>query len=234
MNFAAVVPVSMLNQIQTDEYHLVVAPVCSDQEYFNFYVHMKGHIILDNGVAEGKTIPSEDLLQLAYAIGADEVIAPDVYNDMERTLIQLKEFMPMAQNYDVMVVLHAMSWNGFDRILKASIQKGVAALALPRVMTTSLGGRARLMAAERIRKTTDLPIHALGSTMWLTEGIDLARQGIVRGMDSSAPVVLGLEGQHLSIPYSGLRPPGYFYLPPTPQATRNLNEYRHMIQRATK
>lgn len=233
MKFAAVVPMSMQKYIQYDDYHLAVAHMCREREYFDFYRDTKGHLILDNGVAEKEPANVEDLLRLAYALGADEVVAPDVYSDMKRTLENLKGFMTVAQNYKVMAVLHAENWDEFITILTGALELGVSALALPRVMTWSMGPDARLEAAERIRKETDLPIHALGSTRRLNEGIRLAQQGIVRGMDSSAPVVLGLQGYGLDAIYStGPRPKDFWELPETPEAILNLNLYRNQIRSA--
>lgn len=237
MFFAPIVPIPMLHLIEDSQYHMALAPLCdSSTDYSMFYGSVVGHLILDNGIVEGDPVQPEDLLALAYVLDADEIIAPDVYNDMQGTLDKLYAFMKIARNFKVMAVLHARTWEEFEKILQQSLQLGVSALALPRVMTTSLGGSARLIAAELIREKSDLPIHALGSTHRLLEGLDLAKQGIVRGIDSSAPVVLGLKGQGLQAAYSFKRQEDFFQATTseqgTEQAMTNLNEFRSMIEDA--
>jgi hypothetical protein len=231
MNFAAIVPTSMLDLIKDDEYQMALAPICVRTDYRYFYRDTKGHLILDNGLIEGRVADPEGLLQLAVELRADEVIAPDAYKDMERTLRQLRNFMPVAAAYNVMAVLQARTWKEFDVIMNESINLGVASVALPRVLGTTLGGSSRLICAELIRRVSDIPIHALGSTEHLTEGVQLAQQGIVRGLDSSAPVVQGLYGKDLGVRYTTIRPKDFFSCPSTPQAVKNLQEYRKTLER---
>src|SRR5205807_9560056 len=63
------------------------------------------------------------------------------------------------------------------------------------LLTKHMGTSARLAAAEMVREECHLPIHCLGCSTHLREIKDLARQGIVRGIDSAAPAVLGLQGR---------------------------------------
>jgi hypothetical protein len=230
MLLAPIVPIPMLAEIQADRYHMVLHPLCEIEEYWDFYTRVEGFKILDNGAAEGGRLPdAEELLKTAFQLRADEIIAPDVYGDCNRSLTLLRMFMPIAENYHVMAVLQSSTWPEFDQIFHYAMHLGASSLGLPRVMCRKLGPAARLAAAEIIRRETDIPVHALGSTPHLNEAKDLARQGIVRGIDSSAPVVLGLNNQGLHDLYKE-RPHDYFERVPTQPARANLEEFRRWCE----
>ena len=229
MFLAAIVPVSMLPEIQDDNYHMILAQLCGIKEYYDFYQEHTGFKMLDNGAAEAVRVDEENLLKLAFQLKVDEVIAPDAYGECNRTMMMLRRFKPVAENYAVMAVLQCRTWPEFDQIFHLALHLQVASLALPRVMCQGLGPAARLAAAELIRKETNLPVHALGCTPYLNEAIDLARQGIVRGIDSSAPVALGLEGRRLHDRYIE-RPHDYFAREPNAQARSNLRAFRTQCQ----
>jgi hypothetical protein len=204
---------------------MILPQLIPNKVYYDFYKNVKGFKILDNGAAEDEHISTEDLLYMAWELEVDEVIAPDVYGEMSGTLHNLRRFMEAARGFKVMAVLHCATWEEFERILMSALDMGVASLALPRVMTKALGPDARLLGARRIRKWTYKSIHALGCTTRLEEAKDLAEQGIVRGIDSSAPVVLGLQGLDLSESYSASRPKDFFVQEETPEALLSLERF---------
>jgi hypothetical protein len=184
------------------DYHMALAPqVLQIDEYRGFYRDVAGHVILDNGAAEGGMVDNADLFELAHEIDADEVIAPDVMYDTERTMNLLGPFCEEAhaRGVKVMAVLQANNWVEFHDMLEAALAWNVAALALPKLLCSTLGAHARTVAAERIQRNTHLPIHCLGASRDIRhETKALARQGIVRGLDTSAPCVLGLQEQPLN------------------------------------
>jgi hypothetical protein len=194
------------------------------EEYHKFYASVGGHVILDNGAAEGDELAPDALQSLAEDIGANEVVAPDVIGNMEQTLMQLRDFMRTANGRNVMAVLQCYTWAGFDYIFKTAVHLQCASVALPRVMCSALGPLARLTAAELIHRESRIPIHALGSTMRMHEAQELADQGIVRGIDTSAPVALGLAGYSLRSGYM-TRQADYFYLEPNIEARMNLDTF---------
>lgn len=152
-------------------------------------MHCPGHLILDNGAAEGSLVQPAYLLQKAQELGVHEVVAPDVLGECDETIELVKGFMPFAGGYNIMVVLQAQNWTEFDRILKTALDYNVASVALPKLLAETIGPLARVRAAERVRNISDVPIHALGCTDLLREARWLSEQGIVRGIDSAAPVV---------------------------------------------
>jgi hypothetical protein len=225
MWFAPIVPISMLNRIKDDSYHMVLAPLCRDKTYFNFYSKVQGFKMLDNGAAEGDMVDIEELLRLHSTLGCNELIVPDEYGDMHGTLRSLRKHLPFVETVQTQVVLQCRSWIEFHEMLNEALIAKPSAVALPRVMTRYLGPHARLQAAEKIRTTSDIPIHALGSTTNLHEARELARQEIVRGIDSSAPVANGLAKLTLMDTYTG-RQPDFFKAKSNKQVEVNLDQFR--------
>lgn len=202
MKFAPIVPTLMIKDIEDWDYHMVLAHQTVNDDYLLAYKGIEGFKILDNGVAEGAKIDTHVLLDLVAFTGADEVVAPDVMHETKESIQKLTDFMNIAEsNVSVMAVMQARNWPDFHKILDVALDLGVASIALPKLLNGWIGSSARLAAAEMVRVKCDLPIHCLGCSKHLTEAIYLAKQGIVRGIDSSAPVVLGLQG----LPVKGSR-----------------------------
>jgi len=177
--------------------HLVI----TNPEYKDFYSAQSGHLILDNGAAEGELINDpQTLLDLAKEIGADEITAPDVLGDMQQTIDLLRYYVSYAStrtHAKTLVVMQCRTWEEFDTIYGVA-QSYADSVALPKVMCEYLGPFARLEAAERIRKhfgDRHVAIHCFGCTDWMREAVYLARQGIVRGIDSASPIVNALYGK---------------------------------------
>jgi hypothetical protein len=196
MKFAPIVPIPMLGSIKDWDYHMVLAGKCYMWQYRDFYAMEGGYKILDNGAAEREPVEEDYLIDLAGRIGADEVVAPDVMHDCSESVLRLKRFHRKAPQLKLMAVLQATTWSEFEYSVYEALSCGVMSVALPKLLNSHLGPLARLAAADEIRKVDPhIPIHCLGCSKRLSEARDLARQGIVRGIDSSAPVVLGLQGR---------------------------------------
>lgn len=235
MRFAPIVPIPILEYIQKADYHLVLASKCYMGQYRRFYQAVDGFTILDNGAAEGQLMGDDALLHLAAELDVDEVVAPDRMHDAYETAFLLRNFCHRSPNINVMAVLQATSWAEFQYVLETALECEVVSLALPKLLTKHLGPLARLAAAEVVRDFTSLPIHCLGCPRRLTEAKDLARQGIVRGIDSSAPVVLGLQGRgirHVQYDWetSHSAIPNFWSARLTEQVEVNLDEFREWCE----
>jgi len=233
MKFAAIVPIPMLKMLRTDRYHMVLAPQVELEQYRNFYRIVPGHKILDNGAAEGAIVDDVKLLRLANDIKADEVIAPDVMYDAAQTIRKLMSFCVRASEFDVkvMAVMQANDWIEFEDMVDVALANKVAALALPKLLTGTINPNARLVGAELIRTKTEIPIHCLGCAADIRgETRALAAQDIVRGIDTSAPVVMGLQGNNLTHDYdwrvSHKAIIDYWNQPSTGQVEANLSLFR--------
>lgn len=223
----------MLPKIQEADYHLILAHLIQQNEtYGQFYVHCKGFKILDNGAAEGHLVDTYQLLEMADVLKANEVVCPDVLGNCPKTVQLLRGFMPFASKYNVMVPLQARTWSEFDRMLSVALEHDASSVALPKLLAKYLGPLARLNAAERVRQISNVPMHALGCTDNLREARWLAKQGLVRGLDSAAPVVHGLVGKSIR-GNSVKRPDNYFYITDIkPGMEANLDEFRTWCETA--
>jgi hypothetical protein len=239
MKFAPIVPIPMLDMIESSEYHMCLAGAMYMRQYRDFYMSLYGHsgskhVILDNGAAEGKMLSDEALLELAALLQPSELVVPDVMHDCYRTVDALRHFYPkVPAPLNLMVVIQGKTWYEINYCLDHALRHNVHSVALPKLLCQHLGSNARLAAAELIRDTNEsIPIHCLGcSKRALAEAKDLARQGIVRSIDSASPVVMGLmdepiahqeydwEASHNTIP-------GWWNKVKTPQVEENLAEFR--------
>jgi len=223
--FAPIVPIPMLNSIRNDRYHLILPHLLKNQDYANFYSQVEGFKILDNGVAEREDTNLEDLIMWSRRLKVDEVVMPDVYDNTWKTCEQLDKCKVFFGDTPFMVVLHAKDWAEFHHVLAHALRAGASSVGLPRVMAIHLGMDARVTGARIVREYSNIPIHALGSTLHLEEAQWLAHLGIVRGIDTSAPVVQGLAGRSIHEPYA-VRGTDFFNQKPNRQAEVNLDEFR--------
>src|SRR3954468_13696845 len=98
MQVAIIAPTKELRFCLNSKVHLVLAHLCQpgthySLEYNKFYCQDNiGFKILDNGAAEGALVSNEELMRVAMAIQADEIIVPDQMNDCNRTLELARRF----------------------------------------------------------------------------------------------------------------------------------------------
>lgn len=92
-------------------------------------------------------------------------------------------------------------------------------IAIPRIVNRLVHKTQRYNLLQSIEDSGDeeltrKPFHCLGASEWLRECISLAGVSrIVRSMDTSLPIVVGINGAELSNYYP--RPEGYFEWEPT-------------------
>lgn len=238
MLYAPIVPIPMLPMIEDYDYHMVLAHLLHNYDYYKFYKEHDGHKILDNGAAEGTLMSTDELLEWAALLEVSEVVCPDALGEMYATSALMDIFMArVPKHFGVMIPLQCQTWDEFDKIFHRAMEWHPRSVALPRIMTTFLGPKARLEAAIRIRVVfaSNVPIHALGCTDDLAEATALAYQGIVRGLDTAEPVVRALEGLNLrSSPVR--RQANYFHLQPDVNVKElvevNLDVFRTTLAQA--
>jgi hypothetical protein len=234
----------MLDMIESSDYHMALAGAMYMTQYRDFYkvqADIAHHVILDNGAAEGKMLSDAQLLAIASWLKPQELVVPDVMHDCYGTVDALRRFYPKVGGtaLNLMVVIQGKTWYEINYCLEHALRHQVQALALPKLLTQHLGNNARLAAAEIIRDTDDsIPVHCLGcSKRALTEAKDLARQGIVRSIDTAAPVVMGLMDHPIThhdydwvVSHSNI--PGWWNKVKTPQVEENLATFREWCEEA--
>jgi hypothetical protein len=216
MQMAIIAPYDMLELALLTDYHMVLPQECMNSDvYLDFYHEVQGYKILDNGEAEGQRYDGLTLLDIARAVGATEIVMPDKMGDYRQTMYMTQGF---ADKYhvDEFKYIGVVQGENMQEILTCLIQMDdrdyVDVIALPRYICKVTTKLQRIYLAEAAHKLPNRkPIHCLGSSQWIAEAPALHEQNIVRGMDTSLPINMGLAGQRLgTLAPPAPRPPNYF------------------------
>lgn len=193
--------------------------LCHQPRYQDFFQtrNKDEWIILDNGAAEDVTFGAKHLHTLADLIGAKEIVVPDTLFEFRETLGQALQFGQIADpKFRYMAVLQGRTMQEFQKCLEAymvmPILQYITTIGVPRLMDTAIGEGARVGFMEWVQGQgldAVLEYHCLGGTSDLAEVEFLADIPAVRGIDTSAPVYMGLEGRSLTDEYFS-RPADFF------------------------
>jgi hypothetical protein len=202
---------------------MILPQLLSDEKYFRFFGQVRGHKILDNGEAEGVQVKPDQLIQDASAIGATEIVAPDVMGNFYGTVERVRGFAATAHEHPEFAYIGVAQGQTAKEILKCitflSLQDWISVLALPRVMVNTLGRESRVRAIDRYHRIIEdgfEAIHCLGMGRYLQEPMLLSSRP-VRGIDTSLAYTMTLGGEPLT-PTSTIyypRPRDYFQLEPS-------------------
>jgi hypothetical protein len=194
------------------DYHLVLAHLLQDPDYLTFYDTVPGFKILDNGAAEGSTVGHEELVEAGVSIGVDEIVVPDVLRDCNATLDSTREFETVSAGWvhgsgrpRFMGVVQGTSISEYTKCLRgfAHMFPWITTIGIPRHSLDSCGPMFRRMFAEFIGNEfgNRYEIHCLGANVsHAKEPLFLSHCPIIRGMDTSLPVSMGL--MNLDITYN--------------------------------
>jgi hypothetical protein len=204
----------MLPQLVTNwDYSVTYKGHCVDQDQY---------VILDNGAAEGDEWDIERLHELAEHYQVNEVVLPDELRGMESTLERLDHALdflrtryerPQDSPFNYMAVIQGRSWSqitAFVRVAMDLDKEGfIGVWGVPRhLLETCHDPAIRLKLAEYLAA---IPMHFLGaSPLWIREGSYASRHPNVRGMDTSAPYVYGMNNWLLHSERSFGRSYSYF------------------------
>ncbi len=196
------------------------------------------YIILDNGAAEGNEFGSKHLFTIAEHLGAHEIVVPDALGDTEETLARALAFSRYANpDYRYMGVLQGQTLDEVLKCMRAYLEMGplnyITTIGIPRLLTY-WNKRVRITLAEWIMKEkyyATLEFHALGASAWMKEAEILSDYSCIRGIDTSLPVYMGLEGLSIHTDEYIPRPPNFFSLSEaTKQAEMNSDIYLQWSQ----
>jgi hypothetical protein len=93
---ALIPPKGLYTTALASDMHLALAHLMGDKDYRHLYENLisdHDYLILDNGAAEGSTVSDKYLLTIAFQLGADEIVLPDVIRDAEETIKRGKQFL---------------------------------------------------------------------------------------------------------------------------------------------
>jgi hypothetical protein len=209
MKVATILPGHYLFKIWSEDYHMCLAHLIEeDDRYTEFYrgqcKYKDKYVIMDNGVIEGDPRPIEEIVKKALNLGVNEIILPDAYQDMSKTLDQsyaalryVKDNFPLK----LMAVPQGKTIEEWLECAEIMLEWEIDCLGIPK-MLTSLGGRDARMAVLRTlgKKLRGMEIHLLGC--WQTPlEITLIESAVkneiicpVRGVDSAIPFVFAKAG----------------------------------------
>ena len=227
MKVAHILPTSCLDMIKHDNIHMMLPHLLTDDdEYSEFY--LKGtrgtaHKILDNGMAEAVNFDWDALVGLGTIYGAQEIVAPDVLGDADKTMDAVAAFQPIAvrnPQFDYIGVLQGKSIHDVARMLAFyCTTKYVTKLALPRLLCNTVDKDIRqnfvlAFHGEILKYFGPNSIHCLGGSANMTEVKELRHSPLIRSIDSSVCGVMGLEKRKIDHdPYVG-RQLDYFDVKP--------------------
>ncbi|MBB1243579.1 hypothetical protein GL263_08390 [Streptomyces durbertensis] len=232
IDFSVIAPPAYLNefvgQAPARVHHVAAQRVLSDETYRAFFAREAergAEIIVDNGVFDlGHALPAADLVAAGYAVGAREIILPDVMRDGAATLKAseqaAREIRELAGDaFRLCAVLHAADDEEWRRTYDALVTGGFAgAIALP---ASRRPDPDRQLCRTRWAATSYLEDHGMVEDKIVYRLLGLGRTGHlelveqrehewISSVDGAAPVILGAMG-------IAMLPGGPYEKPPTPR-----------------
>jgi hypothetical protein len=188
-------------------YHLVLAQYSYDPEYADFYRNAKnmGHFIMvDNGAAElGESIPFKSVIAFAQFLNADEIIMPDVLDDVEKTLhLTSKNLYTVLPKHRAMVP-QGKTWDEWEYCAKRMAMLGCATICIAKRYEQLPGGRKHaLKLLQDLGVLPDHNIHLLGFGKSPIDEIVAAKKQYsgIRGCDSAAPFAYAQNNVSIQTP----------------------------------
>ena len=201
MKVALITPFDLLDLAALSDYHLLLPQYFTNTRYREFYNDVDGYKILDNGANEKYSIDFRDLQDIALAWGVDEIVVPDVMGDAQGTIELVRSFEKYAQP-DTFRYAGVAQGRTLAEVIRTinlyHVCDWVTTLALPRILNT-IHKTQRFNLIEPVAKEYKFDaIHCLGGSSWIREVVAIDALQIVRGVDTSLPIVLGLHGISLS------------------------------------
>ena len=201
MKIALITPFDLLDLAALSDYHLLLPQHYTNARYREFYETVPGFKILDNGANEDYYADFRRLQDLAHAWNVNEVVVPDSMGDCAGTIDLARSFEKYAQPDDFGYVGVAQGRTLAEVIKSITFFEHcgwVRTLALPRILNTIHKTQRFNLVEPIVKEYKFSAVHCLGGSSWIREVVAIDSLGIVRGMDTSMPIVLGLDGRSLA------------------------------------
>lgn len=212
---ATILPIPYLHLLKNKPYLMALGHLVSYKhpEYVAFYKEASAngqYIILDNGVVEtGTPIPIDELIKRAQMIGANEIILPDAFLDMETTLDMTCEAVAYARSHaphlKLMVVPQGSTFEEWLLCARLMLEFDIDVIGIPKVLTKLQGRDARLEALTELGKLLrGLEIHLLGcwesplECQLIENHVQRKLIQPIRSVDSAIAYVYAREGLSIS------------------------------------
>jgi hypothetical protein len=185
-------------------------------EYKEFFEYSRTHgrfIIMDNGLFEGVTHTTEDLLDKIELIQPDVFVVPDAWNDSNTTLVNAKSWVinykeGLPQRTNLMAVCQGKDMTELTTTYQTLVDLGYKYIAfnhssiayqdrypLNEPLFAQMYGRMefirKLVASSIIRN--DVHHHLLGCSL-PQEFMSYKDWNFIKSVDTSNPILVGAEG----------------------------------------
>lgn len=199
LKIAEIVPVSCLEYIEDNQYHMCLAHLVMSEEenakyYTSFYKCMADegkYVLMDNGAAEGSQLSFEDLIEAYKRIRPTEIVLPDELCDaektVEKTLAFYSRFKHEIRGYKIMVVPQGKTFDEWCKCaIKLMTSVPVDTIGVSKFLEMETGEKNIRVRACEFLKDYDVEIHLLGCS----EGPSIVKKARevnekVRGCDSA-------------------------------------------------
>ena len=213
LNFAPVCPIHIAKALHEKgalgNYHLLLAHdiLKHPSDYQSLYGSADiGTVILDNSASElGEAVSIQDMLAAAMIVSPDVFILPDVIMDSEmtiaKTIAALKAYqqLPNMEGIEFMAVPQGNTRLEFlfcTRVL--ANMEGVDWIGIPRNVRKKLHFKRNKVVMMLNEAYPDTKIHLLGMSGDLHDEHLSHKHYHIEGMDSSAPVYMGMrDNEHV-------------------------------------
>lgn len=226
MKVATIVPQQFLDMTRADDYHMCLAHLI-DQPGYEPYTHFfkqigrlpYNHLIMDNGLIEGRPQPIEVLVDRALLVDADELVLPDVFRDRAKTYAAVVDALnnpvinKLRGKAGFMAVAQGATLEEWVESAKDLMKLPIRSLGVPKVLCSLPGGTTPtgwlnrldvLKAIEPYRQNNNIAIHLLGCWDTPLEAKMISKaeaEGVIspiRGIDSALPYVFTRAGMKMS------------------------------------
>ncbi|GIH73322.1 hypothetical protein [Sphaerimonospora thailandensis] len=245
IDFSVIAPPGYLEEFVAQEparvHHVAAQRVLSDSTYRAFFrreAERGAEIIVDNGVFDlGHALPAADLVAAARAVGACEIILPDVMRDGAATIKAsdeaAREIRDLSDEFRLCAVLHAADdeeWlHCYDHFVSNDYVGAIALPASRRPAPEEQLCRTRWTATRYLEDHGMLEerivyrLLGLGRTGHL-ELVEQREHEWIASVDGAAPVILGAMGIAMlpDGPYEKPRTPRVECLGPIPEERFDL------------
>ena len=185
-------------------------------EYKEFFEYSRTHgrfIIMDNGLFEGVTHTTEDLIEKIELIQPDVFVVPDAWNDSNTTLVNAKSWVinykeGLPQRTNLMAVCQGKDMTELTTTYQTLVDLGYKYIAfnhssiayqdrypLNEPLFAQMYGRMefirKLVASNIIRN--DVHHHLLGCSL-PQEFMSYKDWNFIKSVDTSNPILVGAEG----------------------------------------
>lgn len=214
MKVATILPQTYLNVVEDDDYLMALAHLINKpgmEKYTSFFKKKAAEentfVIMDNGLIEGDPRPINELLDKAIAIGADELILPDVFRNSKETLRVVEDAtIYLARHYSEfgnMGFMAVPQGETLEQWLSCAVllleNPAISCLGIPKVLVDIVGRDGRYIAIkhlmERVGDLGGRDLHLLGC--WRTplevsimaKAVEQGDLPEIRGVDSAIAYV---------------------------------------------